>query len=207
MAVLKRVDTKRLSAPNDGAVQGKVAILPKNYGYLIRSTNKIEDASIVLPTTWVDANVDMSSYNTVYPTDANNAGNTDKTYLYGSDSKQTFTQPTGVAGTFYILCGERKKDSQDEWTYGFYIKKGTTGETIENAAHRAFIFVPNTGMSAAKSLLFTMNGFDSSTTGIEDHLNETTSARPTVYYNLSGQKVTPNYRGMVITKGKKFLKN
>ena len=207
VAVLKRVDTGRLSAPNDDAVHGKVAILPKNYGYLIRSNTKIEDASIVLPTTWVDANVDMSSYNTVYPTDANKTENKGKTYLYGSESKQTFTQPTGVAGTFYILCGERKKDSQDEWTYGFYIKKGTTGETIENAAHRAFIFVPNTGMSAAKSLLFTMNGFDSSTTGIEDHLNETTSARPTVYYNLSGQKVTPNYRGMVITKGKKFLKN
>lgn len=207
VAVLERVDTKRLSAPNDGVVQGKVAILPKNYGYLIRSNTKIEDASIVLPTTWVDANVDMSSYNTVYPTEANKTENKDKTYLYGSESKQTFTQPTGVAGTFYILCGERKKDSQEEWTYGFYIKKGTTGETIENAAHRAFIFVPNTGMSAAKSLLFTMNGFDSSTTGIEDHLNETTSARPTVYYNLSGQKVTPNYRGMVITKGKKFLKN
>lgn len=205
VAVLKRVDTNRLKAPNDDAVQGKVAILPKNYGYLIRSNSKIEDASLVLPTTWVDANVDMSSYNTVYPTDANKAENKDKTYLYGSETTQTFNLPTGVPGTFYIMCGERKKDSQDEWTYGFYIKKETTGETIENAAHRAFVFVPNTGVSAAKSLLFTMNGFDSSTTGIEDHLNETTSARPTVYYNLSGQKVAANYKGLVIINGKKVL--
>lgn len=205
VAVLKRVDTKRLPASNDGVVSNKVAILPKNYGYLIRSNSKIEDASLVLPTTWVDANVDMSSYNTVYPTDANKAENKDKTYLYGSETTQTFNQPADVAGTFYIMCGERKKDSQDEWTYGFYIKKGTTGETIENAAHRAFVFVPNTGVSAAKSLLFTMNGFDSSTTGIEDHLNETTSARPTVYYNLSGQKVAANYKGLVIINGKKVL--
>lgn len=110
--------------------------------------------------------------------------------LMGSDEAQTFDK----AGYKYYILGKSGSD------FGFYWQNGTGGNSVNNAAHKAFLRVP--ASSGAKFLSFT---FGEETTGINGITASDAEQNGTVLYNLAGQRVAKGYKGLVIKNGKKYL--
>ena len=110
--------------------------------------------------------------------------------LTGSDEAKTFEE----AGYMYYILGKSGSD------FGFYWQKGTGGNSVNNAAHKAFLRVPTS--SGAKFLSFT---FGEETTGINGITASDAEQDGTVLYNLAGQRVAKGYKGLVIKNGKKYL--
>lgn len=110
--------------------------------------------------------------------------------LTGSDVANTFE---GEGCKYYIL-GKSGSD------FGFYWQKGTGGNSVNNAAHKAFLRVPTS--SGAKFLSFT---FGEETTGINGITASDAEQNGTALYNLAGQRVAKGYKGLVIKNGKKYL--
>lgn len=110
--------------------------------------------------------------------------------LTGSDEAKTFE---GEGCKYYIL-GKSGSD------FGFYWQKGTGGNSVNNAAHKAFLRVSTS--SGAKFLSFT---FGEETTGINGITASDAEQNGTALYNLAGQRVAKGYKGLVIKNGKKYL--
>ena len=110
--------------------------------------------------------------------------------LMGSDEAHTFNK----AGYKYYILGKSGDDC------GFYWQKGTGGNCVNNAAHKAFLRVP--ASSEAKFLSFT---FGEETTGINGITAGDAEQDDTALYNLAGQRVAKGYKGLVIKNGKKYL--
>lgn len=110
--------------------------------------------------------------------------------LMGSDEAMTFNDANY---TYYILG----KSGED---FGFYWQKGTNGNSVNNAAHKAFLRVSTS--SGAKFLSFT---FGEETTGINGITASDAEQNGTALYNLAGQRVAKGYKGLVIKNGKKYL--
>lgn len=110
--------------------------------------------------------------------------------LTGSDKAHTFDK----AGYKYYILGKSGED------FGFYWQKGTNGNSVNNAAHKAFLQVP--ASSGAKFLSFT---FGEETTGINGITASDAEQNGTALYNLAGQRVAKGYKGLVIKNGKKYL--
>lgn len=208
--IVSRIATLTQVAGNKNGFDGgldKMAILPANHGYLLRTNDKVPDKTIVLENTKVASTFSMDEYNTSYPTDDNKESNTKLNYLMGSEEKKTFYADN--QHVFYILAGERRINT-NEWSYGFYIKRDennpdvSKGIELENAAHRAFVYAPKPtdSGSSAKPLLFSFDTGE--TTGIEN-LRTETRAQDGFCYNMAGQRVGKDYKGLVIKNGKKYL--
>lgn len=110
--------------------------------------------------------------------------------LTGSDEAKTFDEE----GCKYYILGKSGED------FGFYWQKGTGGNSVNNAAHKAFLRVP--ASSGAKFLSFT---FGEETTGINGITASDAEQNGTALYNLAGQRVAKGYKGLVIKNGKKYL--
>lgn len=110
--------------------------------------------------------------------------------LMGSDEAQTFKDE----GCKYYILGRSGED------FGFYWQKGTNGNSVNNAAHKAFLRVST--LSSAKFLSFT---FGEETTGINGITASDAEQNGTALYNLAGQRVAKGYKGLVIKNGKKYL--
>lgn len=110
--------------------------------------------------------------------------------LMGSDEAKIFDD---TSYKYYILG----KSGED---FGFYWQKGTGGNSVNNAAHKAFLRVP--ASSGAKFLSFT---FGEETTGINGITASDAEQNGTALYNLAGQRVAKGYKGLVIKNGKKYL--
>lgn len=110
--------------------------------------------------------------------------------LTGSDEAQTFKDE----GCKYYILGRSGED------FGFYWQNGTNGNSVNNAAHKAFLQVP--ASSGAKFLSFT---FGEETTGINGITASDAEQNGTALYNLAGQRVAKGYKGLVIKNGKKYL--
>ncbi|MBD9260869.1 MAG: DUF4960 domain-containing protein [Prevotella sp.] len=110
--------------------------------------------------------------------------------LTGSDEARTFNK----AGYKYYILGRSGED------FGFYWQKGTNGNSVNNAAHKAFLRVST--LSSAKFLSFT---FGEETTGINGITASDAEQNGTALYNLAGQRVAKGYKGLVIKNGKKYL--
>lgn len=110
--------------------------------------------------------------------------------LTGSDEAQTFKDE----GCKYYILGKSGED------VGFYWQKGTNGNSVNNAAHKAFLRVST--LSSAKFLSFT---FGEETTGINGITASDAEQNGTALYNLAGQRVAKGYKGLVIKNGKKYL--
>lgn len=110
--------------------------------------------------------------------------------LTGSDEARTFNK----AGYKYYILGRSGED------FGFYWQKGTNGNSVNNAAHKAFLRVSS--LSSAKFLSFT---FGEETTGINGITASDAEQNGTALYNLAGQRVAKGYKGLVIKNGKKYL--
>ena len=206
VAVLTKVAGNR-----NGIGQGeKVAILPAKHGYLLRTNKEVENKTIDLKNTKVAPTFSMDDYKTSYPLDDPDSASKNKiNYLMGSEEKKTFSTDANGKYVFYILAGERRINTND-WSYGFYIKRNEEGDVykegteLENAAHRAFVYAPKPSDSEnkAKPLLFSFDTDE--TTGIEN-LRTETRAQDGFCYNLAGQRVGKDYKGLVIKNGKKYL--
>lgn len=110
--------------------------------------------------------------------------------LMGSDEAKIFVD---TSYKYYILG----KSGED---FGFYWQKGTNGNSVNNAAHKAFLRVST--LSSAKFLSFT---FGEETTGINGITASDAEQNGTALYNLAGQRVAKGYKGLVIKNGKKYL--
>lgn len=160
---------------NDGRAQlVKVAeggqVIPGGQGYLLSTAN--ENGFYLTPSK--NAPVKVSTEN----------------LLMGSDEAQTFDK----AGYKYYILGKSGKD------FGFYWQNGTGGNSVNNAAHKAFLRVSTS--SSAKFLSFT---FGEETTGINGIIASDAEQDGTALYNLAGQRVAKGYKGLVIKNGKKYL--
>lgn len=160
---------------NDGRAQlVKVAdggqVIPGGQGYLLSTAR--ENGFCLTPSE--NAPVEVSTEN----------------LLMGSDEAMTFNDANY---TYYILG----KSGED---FGFYWQKGTNGNSVNNAAHKAFLRVSTS--SGAKFLSFT---FGEETTGINGITASDAEQNGTALYNLAGQRVAKGYKGLVIKNGKKYL--
>ena len=160
---------------NDGRAQlVKVAeggqVIPGRHGYLLSTAS--ENGFCLTPSE--EAPVKVSTEN----------------LLMGSDEAQTFDK----AGYKYYILGKSGKD------FGFYWQNGTGGNSVNNAAHKAFLQV--LASSSAKFLSFT---FGEETTGINGITASDAEQNGTALYNLAGQRVAKGYKGLVIKNGKKYL--
>ena len=82
--------------------------------------------------------------------------------------------------------------------YGFYWMN-PTGAAFKNGAHKAYL--PYKNSAGAKGFV----GFDTATSiNDEPHFDTTIDESP--IYNLSGQRVDKDYKGIVIINGKKYLR-
>lgn len=160
---------------NDGRAQlVKVAeggqVIPGGQGYLLSTANKNGFC--------------------LTPSDGEAVAVPAENLLMGSDEAKTFDEE----GCKYYILGKSGED------FGFYWQKGTGGNSVNNAAHKAFLRVP--ASSSAKFLSFT---FGEETTGINGIIASDAEQNGTVLYNLAGQRVAKGYKGLVIKNGKKYL--
>ena len=126
---------------------------------------------------------------TLEPTD--DAGAAPNNLLRGSDTAGLTTgEDEGVTYKFYALSA--KND-----VVGFYWM-ADGGAAFTNGAHKAYLAIPATDSNANNSA-FILDGTD----GIESIATPTTNGPA---YNLAGQRVGENYKGVVIVNGKKVMK-
>lgn len=113
----------------------------------------------------------------------------EKNVLKGTDDN---CQTTG--GTIYYGFSNGKKG------VGFYWRKADGG-AFENGAHKAYIAYTPSSPAQAKSYLV----FDTAT-GVHLMAFQESQMEDEPTYNLAGQRVGKDYKGIVIIRGKKYLR-
>ena len=113
----------------------------------------------------------------------------EKNVLKGTDDN---SQTTG--GTIYYGFSNGKKG------VGFYWRKADGG-AFENSAHKAYIAYTPSSTAQAKSYLV----FDTAT-GVHLTAFQESQMEDEPTYNLAGQRVGKDYKGIVIIRGKKYLR-
>lgn len=118
------------------------------------------------------------------------AGNAVENMLRGTDETKTIT-PEDQECKYYML-------SVNNGVVGFYYG-ANNGATFENQAHKAYLPVPVPQSNGVNCFLF------DAPTGI-DNMHATSENADGAIYNLSGQRVSDSYKGVVIINGKKVLR-
>lgn len=119
--------------------------------------------------------------------------------LAGSDEACTTTSGDGSDAYFYKLSTKNGEN------VGFYWGDPEGGQ-FTSKAHKAWLWLPKEGNNAAAGYFFdeNMNLVADQTTGISQLNIATTDDAPA--YNLSGQRVNADYRGIIIQNGKKVMR-
>ena len=165
---------------------------------VVARTYKIEDNMLKLSKKYVSGDVlpkdmavvleaDEGSY-TFWMTEKQGEKD-EKNVLKGTDDN---SQTTG--GTIYYGFSNGKKG------VGFYWRKADGG-AFENGAHKAYIAYTPSSTAQAKSYLV----FDTAT-GVHLTAFQESQMEDEPTYNLAGQRVGKDYKGIVITRGKKYLR-
>ncbi len=155
--------------------------IPANTGAIIKGEVNAEVSYIIL-----DDDVDFSAEN----------------LLHGTNTTETITADVDY---YYFISG-RTKVSEDPLTYeyGFFVPKSLeTGSTFTNNANKAYLQVLKTKFGGATSKGLGMSWTDAETNGITNVNSTYTDGH---YYNLAGQRVSEDYKGVVIYNGKKIIK-
>ena len=109
--------------------------------------------------------------------------------LSGTDETTLIEAEEGYK--YYVLSAKNDK-------VGFYFG-AENGGSFTNNAHRAYLAVPVTSANNVSAFFFdNATSIDAVSTNVDD------SNAPA--YNLAGQRVNKNYKGVVIVNGKKMLK-
>ena len=122
--------------------------------------------------------------------------------LHGTNTTEIITADYDY---YYFISG-RTKVSEDPLTYeyGFFVPKSLeTGSTFTNNANKAYLQVLKTMFGGATSKGLGMSWTDAETNGITNVNSTYTDGH---YYNLAGQRVSEDYKGVVIYNGKKIIK-
>lgn len=165
---------------------------------VVARTYKIEDNMLKLSKKYVSGDVlpkdmavvleaDEGSY-TFWMTEKQGEKD-EKNVLKGSDDN---SQTTG--GTIYYGFSNGKKG------VGFYWRQADGG-AFENGAHKAYIAYTPSSTAQAKSYLV----FDTAT-GVRLTAFQESQMEDEPTYNLAGQRVGKDYKGIVIIRGKKYLR-
>lgn len=121
-------------------------------------------------------------------------------YTFNYVTVETGTPTKKADGFNFVGFGNKAKTEAGDWFVSsdnkLYKAKG--GEEIK--ATRAVFRSSDTEASSAKALAFSLGG----TTGISTIIQNSKDVNCPVY-NLSGQRVARNYRGIVIINGKKII--
>ena len=155
--------------------------IPANTGAIIKGEVNAEVSYTILA-----ADVDFSAEN----------------LLHGTNTTETIT----ADDDYYYFISGRTKVSEDPLTYeyGFFVPKSLeTGSTFTNNANKAYLQVLKTMFGGATSKGLGMSWTDAETNGITNVNSTYTDGH---YYNLAGQRVSENYKGVVIYNGKKIIK-
>lgn len=155
--------------------------IPANTGAIIKGEVNAEVSYTILA-----ADVDFSAEN----------------LLHGTNTTETIT----ADDDYYYFISGRTKVSDDPLTYeyGFFVPKSLeTGSTFTNNANKAYLQVLKTKFGGATSKGLGMSWTDAETNGITNVNSTYTDGH---YYNLAGQRVSENYKGVVIYNGKKIIK-
>ena len=155
--------------------------IPANTGAIIKGEVNAEVSYTIL-----DADVDFSAEN----------------LLHGTNTTETIT----ADDDYYYFISGRTKVSEDPLTYeyGFFVPKSLeTGSTFTNNANKAYLQVLKTMFGGATSKGLGMSWTDAETNGITNVNSTYTDGH---YYNLAGQRVSENYKGVVIINGKKVVR-
>ena len=128
-----------------------------------------------------------------------------------SDSSTSFTGDNDLVGSeeggkdeetgykYYVLSWKNQNKLPEE--VGFYWQSGSHGMWASVKAHQAYMKVPE-GVAPANGFSFT---FDE-TTSVTTIDGDSTLDMNAPMYNLAGQRVGKDYRGVVIQNGKKVIK-
>jgi len=165
---------------------------------VVARTYKIEDNMLKLSKKYVSGDVlpkdmavvleaDEGSY-TFWMTEKQGEKD-EKNVLKGTDDN---SQTTG--GTIYYGFSNGKRG------VGFYWRKADGG-AFENGAHKAYIAYTPSSTAQAKSYLV----FDTAT-GVHLTALQESQIEDEPTYNLVGQRVGKDYKGIVIIRGKKYLR-
>lgn len=165
---------------------------------VVARTYKIEDNMLKLSKKYVSGDVlpkdmavvleaDEGSY-TFWMTEKQGEKD-EKNVLKGTDDN---SQTTG--GTIYYGFSNGKRG------VGFYWRKADGG-AFENGAHKAYIAYTPSSTAQAKSYLV----FDTAT-GVRLTALQESQIEDEPTYNLAGQRVGKDYKGIVIIRGKKYLR-
>ncbi len=122
--------------------------------------------------------------------------------LHGTNTTEIIT----ADDDYYYFISGRTKVSEDPLTYeyGFFVPKSLeTGSTFTNNANKAYLQVLKTKFGGATSKGLGMSWTDAETNGITNVNSTYTDGH---YYNLAGQRVSEDYKGVVIYNGKKIIK-
>lgn len=165
---------------------------------VIARTYKIEDNMLKLSKKYVSGDVLPKDMAVVLEADegrytfwmTEKQGEKDeKNVLKGTDDN---SQTTG--GTIYYGFSNGKRG------VGFYWRKADGG-AFENGAHKAYIAYTPSSTAQAKSYLV----FDTAT-GVRLMAFQESQMEDEPTYNLAGQRVGKDYKGIVIIRGKKYLR-
>ena len=155
-------------------------VIPARTGVVVKTattpTNDTEDYYFVVTTDEGDADADNM--------------------LHGTDGEATTNAGDG-SWKYYALS---LNSSNTAGTVGFYFRKGCSeGQAFTNGAHKAYLAVPVSQTGGAKGFAF--NDATTTINGVAFGVETNNAA----IYNLNGQRVDKNYKGVVIVNGKKMI--
>lgn len=121
----------------------------------------------------------------------------------------TKTPVAGGAGSYtvngYKFQGVSKKEDVPNGAYGYNATNGNfskaNSENVDIKARRAYIIAE--GGAGARGFLDTE--FNDGTTGIQEINVQSEDAADAPAYNLAGQRVNANHKGIIIKGGKKYI--
>lgn len=119
-----------------------------------------------------------------------------------NDLRGTDTETQLTADEDYYFYALSLNSANEEGSIGFYWMN-STGSAFTNKAHKAYLKVKKSDVSTAKMTGFSFAEVIEGATGISEIVTSNTTE--SAIYNLSGQRVTSDYKGIQILNGKKYL--
>ncbi len=130
---------------------------------------------------------------------------TDTSYSYTGDNDLIGSEEGGKYGPdgakYYVLSWKDKNKNVEE--VGFYYLQGSKGAYAKVKAHQAYMKVPSSQANEA-GYTFVINDGTTGISAVEAEDSVLDLNQP--MYNLAGQRVGKDYRGVVIQNGKKTIK-